>query len=86
MNTASEVLLIIVSAVLAIFLLVLIAAIIYVVKILRQVKRITERAETVAGSVEAAASAFGRTAAPLAVLKIIGKIVKQSNKARKRKG
>jgi len=83
MNTASEVLLIIVSAILAIFLLVLIAATIYVVKILRQVKRITERAETVAGSVEAAASAFGRTAAPLAVLKIIGKIVKQSNRTRK---
>jgi len=83
MNTASEVLLIIVSAILAIFLLVLIAAIIYVVKILRQVKRITERAETVAGSVEAAASAFGRTAAPLAVLKIISKIVKQSNRTRK---
>ena len=83
MNTASEVLLIIVSAILAIFLLVLIAATIYVVKILRQVKRITERAETVAGSVEAAASAFGRTAAPLAVLKIISKIVKQSNRTRK---
>jgi len=83
MNTASEVLLIIVSAILAIFLLVLIAATIYVVKILRQVKRITERAETVAGSVEAAASAYGRTAAPLAVLKIIGKIVKQSNRTRK---
>lgn len=85
MNTASEVLLIIVSAILAIFLLVLIAAIIYVVKILRQVKRITDRAETVAGSVEAAATAFGRTAGPLAVLKIIAKLVKQSNKSRKGK-
>jgi heme/copper-type cytochrome/quinol oxidase subunit 2 len=85
MNTASEVLLIIVSAILAIFLLVLIAAVIYVVKILRQVKRITERAESVAGSVEAAASVFGRTATPLAILKIIGKIMGQANKTRKRK-
>jgi len=85
MNTASEVLLIIVSAILGIFLLVLIAAVIYVIKILRQVKRITARAETVAGSVEAAATAFGKTATPLAVLRIIGKIVNQANKSRKRK-
>lgn len=83
MDTASEVLLIIVSAVLAIFLIILIAAVIYVLKILRQVKRITERAETVAGSVEAAANAFGKTATPLAVLRIISKIVSQSRKTRK---
>jgi uncharacterized membrane protein len=86
MDTASEVLLIIVSSILAIFLIILIAAIVYVLKILRQVKRITERAETVAGSVEAAATAFGKTATPLAVLRIIGKIVSQANQSRKGKG
>jgi hypothetical protein len=85
MDTASEVLLIIVSSILAIFLIILIAAIVYAVKILRQVKRITERAENVAGSVEAAAAAFGKTAGPLAVLKIIGKIMAQANKSRKGK-
>jgi gas vesicle protein len=86
MDTASEVLLIIVSSILAIFLIILIAAIVYVLKILRQVKRITERAETVAGSVEAAATAFGKTATPLTVLRIIGTIVSQANKSRKGKG
>lgn len=86
MDTASEVLLIIVSSILAIFLIILIAATIYVLKILRQVRRITQRAESVAGSVEAAATAFGKTATPLAVLKIIGKIVAQANKSRKGKG
>lgn len=85
MDTASEVLLIIVSAILAIFLIVLIATIVYVLKILRQVKRLTERAETVAGSVEAAATAFGKTATPLAVFKIVSKIVKQANRTRKGK-
>jgi hypothetical protein len=85
MDTASEILLIIVSSILAIFLIILIAAVIYVVKILRQVRRIADRAENVAGSMEAAASALGRTATPLAVLKIIGKIMSQANKSRKRK-
>jgi hypothetical protein len=86
MDTAAEILVIIVSSVLAIFLLVLIVIAIYTVKILKQVRRITDRAENVAGSVEAAASAFERTASPLAMLKIISGIVKTANKARNRKG
>jgi heme/copper-type cytochrome/quinol oxidase subunit 2 len=86
MNTASEVLVIIVSSILAIFLIVLIVAGVYAVKVLKQVRRITERAENVAGTVEAAASTFGRAASPLAVLKIIGSIVEHSSKFRKRKG
>jgi hypothetical protein len=86
MDTASEILVIIVSSILAIFLLVLIVIGVYTVKILKQVRRITERAENVAGSVEAAASAFERTASPLAILKLIGGIVSTANKARNRKG
>ena len=86
MDTAAEILVIIVSSVLAIFLLVLIIIAIYTVKILKQVRRITDRAENVAGSVEAAASAFERTASPLAMLKIISAIVKTASKAKSRKG
>jgi hypothetical protein len=85
MNTASEVLVIIVSSILAIFLIVLIIAVVYTIKILKQVRRITDRAENVAGSVEAAASTFERAASPLAVLKIVGSIVGQASKMRKRK-
>jgi len=85
MNTASEALLIIVSTVLSIFLIVLIITFIYLNKILKQVKRITDHAENVAESVEAAANTFEKTASPLAILKIIGGIVDQATKARKRK-
>lgn len=53
---------------------------------MKQVRRITERAENVADSVEAAAAAFERTASPLAVLKVIGNIVEQATKFRNRKG
>lgn len=85
MNTVAEVLLIVVSSVLSVFLIVLIVAGVYTVKILKQVRRITDRAEGVADSMEAAASAFERKASPLAVLKVIGNIVEQVTKARKRR-
>lgn len=86
MNTASEVLVIIVSSILAIFLVVLIICLIYAIKILKTVRRITDRAENVAGSVEAAASAFERTASPLAILRIVGNIIEQTTRIRKRRG
>lgn len=86
MNTASEVLVIIVSSVLAIFLVALIVALVYVVKILKQIRRVTERAENVADSVEAAAGTFEKAASPLAILKLIGNIVEQTTRIRKRKG
>ncbi len=69
----------------AVFLIVLIVALVFVVKILKQVRRLTERAENVAGSVEDAASTFKRAASPLAVIKLIGSIVGQAEKMRKRK-
>jgi F0F1-type ATP synthase membrane subunit b/b' len=86
MDTASEVLIIIVSSVLAVFLIVLIVALVFVVKVLKQLRRITERAENVAGSVEAAATTFEKAASPLAILKLIGTIVEQTSRIRKRKG
>lgn len=86
MEDAALVLVIIVSSVLAVFLIVLIVAIVYFVGILKQVKRITQRAEDVAETMESAANIFQRTASPLAVLKIIGDIVDKASKIRKRKG
>lgn len=86
MDTASEVLVIIVSSILAVFLIVLIVALVFVVKILKQLRRITERAENVADSVGAAATTFEKAASPLAILKLIGSIVEQTSRIRKRKG
>ncbi len=86
MDTATEVLVIILSVTLTIFLIIAIVAFVYIIKLMKQVGRITERAENVADSVEAAAAAFERTASPLAILKIIGNIVDQATKFRNRKG
>ncbi|HEU5004618.1 MAG TPA: hypothetical protein VFT49_00845 [Candidatus Saccharimonadales bacterium] len=78
MNTAALVLLIIVSSVLSVFLVFLIVALGYFISVLKQVKRITARAESVADTVESAASAFERASSPIAVIKLIGKIVEQT--------
>jgi uncharacterized protein YpmB len=87
METASWILLIVVSSALTIFLIVAIVAGVYFVKILKQVKRITEQAESVVDSVESAAHTFEKAASPLAVLKLVGNIVEQATKfGKKRRG
>jgi uncharacterized protein YoxC len=86
MDTAAEVLLIIVSSVLSVFLVILIIVGIWFVKVLKQTKKVMEHAENVAGSVEQAAAAIERTATPLSVIKLIGGIIGATSRAKKRKG
>lgn len=83
MDTATQVLVIIIGSVLGIFLVLFIIALVYTIGIARRVKEIVSRAESVAGSVEAAASAFEKTATPLAVLKLISNIVAHTQKRKK---
>jgi uncharacterized protein YoxC len=80
METASLVLLIVVSSALTLFLIALIVAIVYFIGVLKQVKRITTQAESAVDSIEAAAASIQRTASPLAVIKLIGNIVSQASK------
>jgi hypothetical protein len=84
METASLVLLIVVSSALTIFLIVMIVAVSYFIGILKQVKRIAIQAESAVDSIESAAATFQRSASPLAVLKIIGNIVNQASKFNKK--
>jgi len=78
MNDTAVITLIVVSAALVVFLLLLSIALGYFISILKQVKRITERAENVADTMESAAWTFQKAASPLAVLKIIGGIVEHA--------
>ena len=64
----------------------MIVAMVYVIKIMKQVKQITEHAENVADSMESAASAFQKTATPLAILKLVGNIVEHAARGRRKKG
>lgn len=83
---AAEILLIVVSSALTLFLAALIVALVYLIGILKQIKRITQRAENVADSVESAAQVFERSASPIALLKLVGEIIDKAYKIRKRKG
>lgn len=68
MDSAAQVLLIIVSAVLALFLIILGITLIYLIRVLK-------RAEQVASSMESAATAVKRGVAAAPFIKIISKLV-----------
>jgi hypothetical protein len=86
MDTAAEVLLIVVSSTLTVFLIAFIVMLVYLIGILKQIRRITEKAENAAESVEAAAATFEKAASPLAILKIISNIIDQTARMRRKKG
>ncbi|MEX2006940.1 MAG: hypothetical protein WD877_02130 [Candidatus Saccharimonadales bacterium] len=75
METAAQVLLIIVSAILAIFLLALVILAVYIIKFLR-------RADQVADSFESAATAIRRSASAMPFVRLATNLF---NKSRKRK-
>lgn len=85
MDTAAEILLIVVSSVLSVFLILLIIALVQLIKLQHRINLVVDRAEKVAGSMEAAASAFERTATPFAFFKLISNIVSHANRQRKEK-
>lgn len=85
MNDTAVVTLIVVSATLVVFLILFCVALGYLISVLKQIKRITDKAENVAVSVESAAAAFENKASSLAALKVIGNIVEQVSKFKRRK-
>lgn len=85
MSTTELTFIIILSVSLTVFLVLFSIALGFFIAILRQVKRVTDRAENVADTVEAAASTFERVASPLAVLKVIGGIVENVTRIKRRK-
>ena len=84
MEDAAYWLLIIVSATLSVFLILAIVALIYFIKLLSSLRRISAKAENVAESVEAAAETFERSAKPMAVLKLVSNIADSVAKFRKK--
>lgn len=79
MHTASEILVIIVSSVLAIFLTVLIVLVVLAIKLIKQLKIIVDRAERAVDSVSTAGAMLRDASGPLAILKLVRNIVRHSN-------
>ncbi len=84
METATEILVIITSSVLVLFLLLAIVGVVQLILLVRQIKHIIKRAESVADTVEAVSETFGKAAAPAAVGKIIGNFLQGLTKDKKR--
>ncbi len=85
MDTAAEVLLIIVSSVLALFLILLSIAAIYTIRTLKTINKMADRAEEVASRVESAADALRNTATAVPLVKVISNLLSWSNRRKKGK-
>ncbi|MBP7767379.1 hypothetical protein KA068_02575 [Candidatus Saccharibacteria bacterium] len=75
MNTTEQILLIILSSTLAIFLILAIVAIVAVIKLVKQLQHITQKAESIADKAEMVSNFVGKTAGPVAVGKLLLGIV-----------
>lgn len=75
---AFQILVIILGATLAIFLILGIVVLAYLIKVLQHVKRITQKAESVASYAESAGRTMFATATPMVVAKALVKIIKKS--------
>ena len=84
MDTATQILVIITSSVLVVFLILAIIATVYFIKLMKVVRQIAEHAENVAESMQSAADTFKKTATPLAFLKVLGNIVEHASRARRK--
>jgi hypothetical protein len=83
MEHAQEILVIIVSATLTLFLLVAIFVLVVIAKLISAAKRTLAKAEQVIDSAEAATDIIKNAGGPLAAIKIIRNIMKMAGKIRK---
>lgn len=74
MNTAEQILVIILSGSLAVFLLLGIMVLLLVIKILNHIKNITEKAEKIADQAEHVGDIFSKAAGPLAIGRLLANI------------
>ena len=84
---AAEILLVILSATLALFLILAIVLVVYLIKIVQQIKRITTTAERAAYKFESLASIVQKAAAPAMITKLVSELVQKftDTKSGKRK-
>jgi uncharacterized protein (UPF0335 family) len=80
MDEALKILILIVSSALSLFLIVCIVIGVISVRILRDVRRITRKAEKVIDSAESVSEIFRQATGPLAIIKILRNIVKAAKK------
>lgn len=75
MDTAAEILVIIVSAVLSVLLILLIIASVYGIRLMHNIKRVIDKAEKVVDSAEVVGEVFKNVSGPLAFAKLMKNII-----------
>lgn len=84
MNTASFILVIILSVFLAIFLILGIVLAIYLIKITKQIKHITQAAEKTVDGLETAVSNISKLSSPLIFADVLRQYIKKFTKGKKK--
>jgi hypothetical protein len=85
MDTAAQLLLIIVSATLTVFLIVSIVALILFIQVLKEIKLIARKAEKIADQAEAVGEFFQKTAGPAAIVKLVSNVVHSFSERKSKK-
>jgi hypothetical protein len=85
MDTATQILVIITSSVLVIFLILAIVTAVYIIKLVKNTRRVVAKAEDVLDTAEAAAESLRNVGGPLAALKLVRNIVEIVHKVQKGK-
>lgn len=74
-SNAEEILVVILSITLAVFLALAITATIILIKILKNIKRVTEKAEAIADKADNVTTFFQQTAGPAAIAKLVANFI-----------
>ncbi len=77
MNTAAEILVIILSVVLSVFLILAIILIIYLIRVSAEIRKITESARHTMDSIETTVVSAGKLTSPVFVAQFLGKYIKR---------
>jgi hypothetical protein len=86
MDTAAEILVIITSSVLVIFLIVGIILAIYLIKLTAEIRKITRSAQNTVNHIDAAVTGITRISSPIFVAELLSKYIKKMTKKSSKKG
>lgn len=85
MNTTEQVLLVVLAAALALFLALAIVVAVQIIRLLKTINKITDKAEHIIETAESVGEVFKNAAGPLALARVVGNIVDAVSKVTKRR-
>jgi len=85
MNIAAEILVIILSVTLTVFLVFAIILTVYLINLTRQIRKVTDSAERTVGNIESAVSQAVRTSLPVLITEMFTKFLKKFKKDKEEK-